>query len=252
MKIKMILGLVFLICLIGFMQIATADLSLWTTTIINENQSIVRYHSYHQFDDTSASDIGKHKPIELNIYSEVEALPYNFTIYGGYGSVDWCNFTIHVDKNIWDKDGNIINTTIESDTKLYGTGGLAKDLTGLQLYDKDSLLIDMDCHYTDARDLFFDSTLIGRYYIYTTAYQCAGCTDKSIEEIIKETQLSTELAYKELTIYGKLQNFISMNYKVWTIINWFVQIAFLILALGMALFSVYWIYEYLTKLRRSI
>lgn len=253
MKMKnKILALAFLICLIGFMQFASADLSLWTNVIVNNVTQIVRYHSYHQFEDTSASGIGKHKPIELIVYSQVEELPFNFTGSGGFGSVDYCNLTIHIDRNIWNDEGNIINTTTEEINYYYGTGLAVVDLIPLELYDRDSLLIDMDCHYTDARDVFFDSTLIGTYFIYTTAYQCVGCTDKSIEEITKETELNNELAQKEVIIYGKLQSIVSMNYKVWTIINWFIQIAFVILALGMAIYGVYWIYEYLEKLRRSI
>ena len=49
--------------------------------------------------------------------------------------------------------------------------------------NKDSLIADLRCHYTDSRGLYYVNILAGSFTTYMSSYECATCRDYSLEQL---------------------------------------------------------------------
>jgi hypothetical protein len=96
--------------------------------------------------------------------------------------------------------------------------------------------------------MFLDSILIGDYDTFFPAYACAGCEDKTIEEITNDAKNSQNIATEELTIYGVFQNVIKFNYQLWLILSWLLKILFLLIAVTFMFIGAYWVYVLIKSL----
>ena len=241
-----------IICILTLMSnFVNAEMSLWSKVIMNEQTQNVSLHSYYQFLDTSASGIGKNKPIQIKLVTNVQEIPYILTSFSNatVGEVDSCYLSIVQIKNFWDVTNNhIINTTETTITHYYGADVVASDTFDLDLRDRDSLIIDMVCHYNNTQSMFLDSILIGDYDTFFPAYACAGCEDKTIEEITNDAKNSQNIATEELTIYGVFQNVIKFNYQLWLILSWLLKILFLLIAVTFMFIGAYWVYVLIKSL----
>lgn len=239
-----------ILLLASMVNLASAEVYMWNSVIINQDDDIVRYHAYYQFEDTSERSIGRNKDIPVTFTYVVEALPYNLTGYGG--EVDWCNFTINSFHNIYDNEGFLINTSIENQNVYFGTGGLSTDSITVNVRDADDIIADMDCHYTNSSTLYVEHALIGRFDTYIPSFQCKGCEDYTLEELSGEIERSDEITENELGIYRVAQSIIDLNYKLWTIVSWIVKLLLLFVAIWLIFASIYWLYKYFEDVARAI
>ena len=228
----------------------SAEVYMWNSVIINQNDDIVRYHAYYQFEDTSERSIGRNKDIPVTFTYVVEAIPYNLSGYGG--EVDWCNLTINSFHNIYDKEGFLINTSTETQNVYFGTGNLSTDSITINVRDADDIIADMDCHYTNSSTLYVEHALIGRFDTFIPSFQCTGCEKYTLEELSDEIERSKEITENELRIYEITQVLMELNYKLWTIISWIVKLFFLLVALWLVFASIYWLYKYFDEIARAI
>lgn len=239
MKNKIMISILAIFILLSI-QFTSAEIFLWQDTAVINDTQIVRYHAFYQFEDTSASNVGRNKPIDITLSYDVEALPYPFLTFG---VVDYCNFTVQHYINEFDEQGFIINTSYEVQNIFFGTNVSQSGEITTSLVDKDTLIADMDCHYTDVNSLYEDSVLVGRYTTFMPSFECKGCGEKSLEELSKEIETNEAILSKELTFYRNIQNLISMNFQLWIIISWFIKISLLFVALGLLIGGVYILYK---------
>jgi len=249
----------FIILLIAIMlsiSFANAEMNLWNNAVLDKTNSIVKYHAFYVFDDTSSKGIGKNKDVPVIVYYNVQALPYNLT----GGAVDWCNLSITSFHNIYGTDfiafqgffgGQLLNTTTDTQSYYFGTGGASNGQITLNMRDKDNAIIDMSCHYTDPNYLYQDNVLVGRFTTYLSSYECEKCT-QYYEEVSNEADYSDELTQNELGIYNKVQSVITWDYQVWLIASWVIKIAILFIAVALIFSGAYFFYSYLKKLGNSL
>jgi len=243
--------------LIGFLVIATfifptvsAEVNLWNDIYINKDDQTVSQYGYYQFDDTSYRGVGRDKPIELIIWYTVNPLPFDLTLnYSGY--VDWCNLTIKHDKNeyggtFWSsiglEGGNYINTTTEITNIYFENTSLAFDQLSFFLKDKDSLTVDMKCHYTEASDVFVESILFGKFDTILGAYECDDCEDYSLAQLSSEMERNEQIIVDQNEVYNKIQSIIAINFNVWLIFSWVLKIGLLFTAVSLIFGGIYWLY----------
>src|SRR4030042_3496075 len=248
MKSKLFLICMFILILMPFI---VGELFLWTTENINEVDSTVTQHSYYQFDDTSAYWIGRTKGVIMNFVYVIEPLPYNLSGYGG--EVDWCNLSINHLNHIYNSDSELINTT----STLYNvyTGGVTNLSTGtidITVFDKDSILVDMECHYTNSSTLYVENVLVGQYTTYFPSFECKGCSDYSLEELSNEIDRSDEIALDQTRIYENIQGIISLIFKLWLIVNWLIKIAFVVISISLIFIGVYYLYHLFKDVEKNI
>jgi len=200
------------------------------------------------FVDTSESGIGKNKDINILLWSEVEGLPFDFS--GNYSVVvDWCNYTIDHDINIYDNLGNLINVTNEK-VNYYFENTTIFNSTQLifHLRSRDSLRVIMSCHYTDSSYLYVENILVGRFYTYFPSFECDGCEKYSLEEITHQTEVQQNLTENELNIYGNIQAIIEWDWEIWLIVSWIIKFIFLFIGISLIFSSVYYYYKFLLNL----
>ena len=240
----------FILCMLIVMNMILFSLFLisgeqtfWTDTLIKPDQNIVRYHSFYQFDDTSINNQGKQQPIQITILANAFSLPYNLT----YGVVDYCNYTVQDIKNTY-TGTDLVNSTTIKYSYYHTANTLFSNTTTFILYDKDSLIIDMDCHYTDSRSLFQENVLVGRFTTFFSAYQCEKCSDFTLEQLSKQTEQNDNITQKELSLYNNIQKGVDYNYKIWNIISWIIKIALVVGSVMLIFSGVYWVYKYFKEI----
>ena len=243
--LTLMLGMILIFAIIPF---TSAELTLWNSVIKNTDKSVVKYHAFYTFEDTSATGVGKNKDIPITLYYVIEPLPYALT----GGSVDWCNVSTSHFKNIYDKEGFIENTTTETQSLYFLGGGLSTGELILNMRSKDSLIADVTCHYTDVNYLYEDNVLVGRFTTYMPSFECNGCTKYTLEELSQQIEQQESITENELAIYNKIQTFLGWNFQIWLILSWIIKIAFVLIAVSLMFIGVYYFYIFLRDIGRQI
>lgn len=239
---------VMLILALFLIPIASAEINLFNSVIKDNSVSMVRHHIFYNFDDTSASQIGKNKDIPIALNYVVQALPYNLT----YGNVDYCNLTILHFKNEYDGNGDFINSTIETQSLYFTSIPTTSGFLIFNMRSRDNLLGDISCHYTDINSLYEQNVLVGKIGTYLPSFECVGCSDFSLEELSNQIENNEEIANNELEIYDKVETFFSWNMQVWLIASWLIKIAFILLAITLIFSGIYYFYKYLKSIEELI
>lgn len=244
-----ILALAILIVL----PMVNAEVTLWKENIVNKNTSIMRTHGYYQFFDESKDLIGRSRPVPLAITWSWQDLPYNIsTYYPQYANalVDWCNFTVVHGSYSYNSVGEITGYTEITYNEQLQNVNSGMNISMFQLKHNDALIIDFDCHYTNPNTVFIDSTHFGDFGTWLPAYTCTGCEDSKLEELAKETEYNMQKAQKEILIYQKIQSVITINYTVWTYLNWILKIGLVIGAIFIIFGVAYFFYMLLSSLAK--
>lgn len=259
-KKKLGFGMVFV-----FLMMATyvsAEVNLWTDINIDYDEQTVAQHSYIQFDDTSKRGIGVAKPIDLVVYYNVQPLPYDLSVGGYAGYVDWCNLTITRTANeygtiFWSLVGEItggefVNYTTTTENYYFDNTSATYGFLEYEMKDKDSLIANFKCHYTDPSSVFVESILFGDFSILTSAYECDECEEYSLEELSDEVARNEEIVAEQTLVYDRVQSVVDMNYQIWIIASWIVKITLIFTAIGLLFGAVYWLYELFKSIERAI
>jgi hypothetical protein len=248
----MVLG-IYLIALLS--PLAKSETYLWNDVLINVNQSKVTNHAFYWLEDTSTSGVGKNKDVTLVLWAVIQPLPYNLTSFNpAYnGSIDQCDLTYNIFRNIYDGEGNLINTSVEVINYTFsGTGNVTSNQTRFDLRSRDSVTADLSCHYTDPNFLYIDNVLIGRITTYMSTFECDGCDKYSLEELSQQTEKEQQITLNELAIYDKVQNVITWNFQVWLIASWILKIGLVFVAIGLVFAGAYYFYIFLKNLGAKI
>jgi hypothetical protein len=253
MKNKLLMFVMSAILLLTIMSnFVSAEVYLWNNVIVDTNSSLVKYHAFYWFDDTSAKGVGTNKDVPVTLWYVVEALPYmNLSA----GEVDWCNFSITHFENIYGTlvaTGQLLNTTTDTQSYYFANSSLSDGKITINMKSRDNMIADMTCHYTDSSSLYQDNALIGRFATFMPSFECAGCTQYTLEEQSNAIEKSDEITANELSIYDKIQTFIGWNYQVWLIMSWVIKIAFIFLAVLLIFGIVYYFYIFLVNLAKEI
>jgi hypothetical protein len=233
-----------------------AEVTYWQDTLLLDSTGIVRYHAFYQFDDTSANAIGRQKDIPVEIFYNVNSLPYNLT----YGTVDYCNLTLIHYKNIYGTNfvafqgivgGELLNTTITTQNVYFNSGSYSGTLTE-NLRDKDYMTVDMDCHYTDTRSLYEQNILVGSYTTFFPSFACDECSQYTVEELTNAVDNSDNQTAQEMLIYNSVGTIVNYNYQIWTILSWLIKIGFLIFSISLIFAGVFFIYKFLKEVGNDI
>ena len=261
MKKQILILMLGMILLFSIMPSIQGEIYLWNSVIKDTSQSVVKYHAFYWFDDTSARGIGKQKDIPITLQYVVEPLPYDLTPDGFIGSVDWCNLTIRQYHNIYGTTfvafqgffgGELLNTTTEVQSYYFGSGGLNTSFITFNLRDKDSVTADMSCHYTDVSSLYVENILVGRFTTYMPSFECEGCTQYTLEELSQQTDKQDEITANELAIYDKIQTAVDWNFQIWLILSYVIKIALVLVAVGLIFAGFYYFYVFLKNIGSDI
>lgn len=249
MKAKILLLIGIFILLLSPLTIM-GEMSMWNNVITDKPNQIVNYHGYYQFEDTTAQMSSANVPINLYLWYEVQPLP--LVLNGSFGEVDYCNLTIQHYKNIFDDLGNILNTTTEIQTYGFANSSLNSTIIVISAKNKDSIIADMKCHYTDVRGLYYGNILAGRFTIYMSSYQCSECTQYSLEELSNQAQLNLNMTGNELSIYDKIQQVAIWDFQAWLIVSWIIKIGLIFVAIGLIFAGVYYFYIFIKDLGKGL
>lgn len=249
------IGMIFLFAILPSVN---AEMWYWGTTNIDYTAKSVSQHGYYQYDDTSLNGIGKNKPIEVILWYDVEGLPYALAS----GEVDWCNLSIIHQVNNYGSNfvaweglvsGEYLGTNTTEDSVYFtGTGNHSSGQLSYLMKDKDGLVIDMKCHYTDVNSIFQDSVLVGRYTTIFGAYECNKCEEFSLEELSNSIARSDEAIAQQTEIYDKIQYLVGLNFQLWLLVSWVVKIAFLLTAFGLVCAGIYYLYLFFKQIEEQI
>lgn len=243
------MGMIFLI---GIMStFVSSEIYLYNTVIKDTNESTVNYHAFYWFDDTSLRGIGKHKDIPITLVYHTEDLPYDLSVGGYSGTVDWCNFTVTHSHNIYSTailtEPEFVNTTIYTYNYYFDSGSNSGQIT-INMRDKDSLVADMICHYTDSASVYVENALFGRFSTYMPSFECEGCDTYSFEELSNQQEQIDEMTQNELSIYEDIQTAVGWNFQIWLILSWVVKIGFILIAVILVFAVAYYFYSFLKNL----
>lgn len=254
MKNKIIMIMFGMIFLFLIMQTCLSEIYLWDNTIKDVNNSIVNYHAYYQYEDTSTTGVGANQDTRIVLWYTVQALPLNLTDsnFNLIGQVDWCNFTIRDNKNIFDSLGNIVNTTTEISNYYFTTGGLNSSQLVFLMRNRDSITADMKCHYTTPQSLYFENILAGNFATYMSSYQCVKCVDFSLEELSNMAQKNLNISANELSVYGSIQKVVDFNYQGWLIASWIIKIGMIFIAVALIFAGVYYFYVFFSNIGKEL
>jgi hypothetical protein len=245
------IGMIFLVTLLILnLNIASAEINLWTDTYLNQNASTVTMYALVNLYDTSTDLITISKPIPVVVRYNTQLLPYNISqYYSQYPNaiVDWCNLTMKHEENIFDgSTGRIVNYTTITDNFYLTNASLGT--IGYRLHHEDVLSIAMTCHYTNPDTLFIDSLYFGQFSTFFPAHECLGCDKYSFEELTQENENFQDRVEEEMNIYTAIQNIIEKNYMLWVIMKWVLRIALIIGAVGLIFAGMYFFYVYIKNL----
>lgn len=236
-----------------------AEMTYWNDVIVDYSDQTVSHHGFYIYDDTSEKGIGRNKPIDVILQYVVEGLPYNIS---NSSQVDWCNFTITQYANEYGTEfiafqgfvgGEYLNTTTTIDSYYFqNTTNVSSGYLDYEMKDKDELILDMKCHYTEADDVFIESLLIGRVTTFFGAFECNECEEYSLEELSNEVERNEQIIEEQTGVYEKVQSVVDMNYQLWVIASWLVKISFLLIAIGLAFAGVYYLYKFFKDIEQQI
>ena len=244
------IGMIFLVTLLVLnVNMASAEVWTWTNTIF-PNESIVRYYAYYQIEDTSNDLITIQRPIPIQLISDVETLPYNISqFYPQYPNayVDWCNYTITWQRNIYDStygftNYQIVNTTLEVTNIFYENTPATFNVTQYYLKARDGLIAQIDCHYTNPDTLFIDNLYFGFITAYIPSFECSGCGEHSFEELINLNKQIEDNNFQQLGLTDKLQQIVDKNFQVWVILYWILKIGLIFLGIVLIFVPLYYFY----------
>jgi hypothetical protein len=247
---KIILAIVSVLLLVNLFTIISAEVFLWDSVITDKTNSIVNYHGYYQFEDTTAQMSGANTEIVVHLWYEVQELPLILT--GSYGAVDWCNFTIQHYKNTFDNLGNILNATNEIQSYYFTTGAFNSSIININAKNKDSIIADMKCHYNDSRGLYYGNILAGKFTTYISTYECSTCSDYSLEELSNMAKMNENITANELTIYDRIQTFVDWNFTIWLIVSWIVKIGLIFIAVALIFAGAYFLYKFISDMGKGL
>jgi len=237
-----------MIFLLTIMPFVSAELSLWNTVIKDKDNSIVRNHLYYWFDDTSATGIGKNKNIPITFYYVIQALPYSLT----GGQVDWCNLTLTHYMNIYNEKGEFLNETKEVQSLYFSGTPLTSGQIVMNMKSRDSVIGDIDCHYTDVNYLYQENALIGRWTTFLPSFECNKCEQYTLEDLSNQIEKNEEITANELTIYDNIQKALGWNFQIWLIISWIIKIGFVLVGLGLIFYGGYYFYKFLMDIGKTV
>jgi len=250
MKNKFILVILFSLILILFINLAKSEVYIWDSVNVDSNNNIVDYHGYIQFEDTTATMSGANTPININLWYIIQALP--LVLNGSYGSVDWCNLTIQDEQNTFDNLGNILNVTDVVSSYYFGIGAVNSSVLSFSAKNKDSLIADLRCHYTDPRGLYYANILAGSFTTYMSSYECATCTDYSLEQLADMSAKNENITKNELSIFDNIQKVVDYNFQFWKIASWIFKIIIVIGSVGLIFAGVYFFYIFFSNLGKEL
>lgn len=252
MKNKILI--LFALALFISLTFASADIQLWRENIINTNTSIVRTHGYFQFQDDSTNLIGKSQSVPLAVQYFYQSLPYNISqTYPQYPNalVDWCNVTLTKNSFTYDSLGNtatenqtVYNTILENVVT-------NSNITYFEFHHQDSLIVDIDCHYTNPDTLFIDNVLFTDFDNWFPAYRCTECGDSKLQVLADEIKYNQAQSEKEISIYQKIQTLIGYNFKLWYYANYLIRILLVISVIALIFAMAYFIYLLIESLGRG-
>lgn len=258
MKIQLLTLMMGMILLMAIMPtFVSSEIYLWNSVVKDNVTSVVKYHAFYFFDDTSAKGIGKQKDVPLTLMYQVQSLP--LTLDSG-NQIDWCNLTISHYHNIYGTTfiawqgflgGELLNTTTTTQN-LYFNSGSSSDKITINMRDKDYLTATFTCHYTNNTNLYEKNILAGNFATYMPSFECEGCSQYSLEELSQQTEKQSEITTNELAIYDKIQIAIDWNFQIWLILSWILKIAFIFVGIGLIFASVYYFYIFFKKLGEAI
>jgi hypothetical protein len=259
-QLFIILSMILLLSLSS--NLVLGELTLWSNVIIDANQSTVTKHGYIQLyndinkplqnlvNEVSKEPIMVDRPVKIFIDYQIQNLTFNLTGDGGYGSVDWCNLTIVANTHesisypLVPLFPITINFSEQIDTLFFESTNTTE--TGRYTYiinNRDDITIDLTCHYTDSRDVFFDSIIFGDFFVYTPAMECNNCEKMNLEQLSYEVERNDEITAKQNEIYLWVSKIIGFNYTIWLIGFWITRLFFLLLAISLIFLGVYSIYK---------
>ena len=237
-----------------------AEISLWQNQLINGEifsgsstysknfNSTVQDHLFYQFDDTSIDGTGKNKPILLWLRYSLPTLPFT----SGNSDIDWCNVTIRHFKNVYNGDGNRISVSLETQSVyIDGVPPVDKNFY-LDMRSDDTVSADIYCHYTNSSALYETAIPVGAWNTNLPSFECAGCSDKSLEILTNELDTLDNRLSDQSAVYSILQGIINFNFSIWLILKWLISFSFLLVAIGLLFYSMYFIYSMIKNLEREI
>jgi hypothetical protein len=226
---------------------AQGELYLWNTVSKDYANDLVKYHAFYTFEDTSASGIGKSREIPIDFLVTTENLPFSV---GGVVNIDWCNFTLVHYKSVYDNDGNLINTSKETESRYY-TSGVNSETITINAKARDRIIADMSCHYDDGDYLYYENVLGGRFTTFTGSYECSGCTEFTLEELTNQINNLENISNQEIQIYENVQKVVDYDFQVWLVLSWVVKIAFIFIAIFLIISSIRYFYNFVTEMGRT-
>ena len=250
-KISLKLFLLINIFVLFIIPFVSGEVYLWNSVSKDYSKNTVRETASYWFSDTSENGIGRNKNINILLWSEVEQLPFNFS--GVYPvSVDWCNYTIVHDINVYDTDGNLINMSSETTILNFQNQPFNSTQLTFQLRSRDSLRVIMECHYTDPTYLYVENILVGRFYTYFPSFECDGCEEYTLEEITHQTEIQEQITESQLSVYNKIQKVVEWNWGIWLILGWIIRIVFIFIALILLFSGIYYFYKLFDNIAKEI
>lgn len=226
-----------------------SEMTFWEGTVLNNVTSTVTFYGTYSFDDTSEKNVGKNKPIPLDISFTVQALPFDLN---GVDSVDWCNLSLIQYQNVFDSQGFTLNTTTITNSYYFGSGSLVNGHAYATMVSSDFLSVRMTCHYTNPATLYYQNVQVGRFQVYMPSFQCSQCSQYTLEQLSHQTETNQEIAVSSNSIYDRFNGLVDLNYKFWLYGSWIIKIILLFVAFGLVFYAVYYVYKFFTDVGRTI
>lgn len=245
--------LIFCFCMIfllASMSFVHSEEYLYNNIIKDTNASLVKQHFIYTFDDTSASGVGKDKPIIFVLWWNVQALPFDLSEFQG-GQVDYCNLTINNIVNTYGTgvdSGHLLNTSETTTSYYFTTGAVNSSKVIYQLKDKDMLIGDMSCHYTNYTNLYGGNILVGQITTFSPSYECSACSDTSLQEQFNQIKNDENITQQQLSMYSGVQQVIGWNFQLWLIFSWILKIFFVFAGVGLIFATFYFFYKVINDL----
>lgn len=239
--------LIFVMAVAVATSMTSAEVNVWQTIYIQNDTSTVTQHTVVQVDETTPT-ITLHKYVPVNLrYQTKGDLPYSVN----YGTIDNCNLSVVQQVNTYSSDQTLLtNYTLNYDTR-YFTGSATNGIINLQLSSRDVVIADFICHYTDARDLFFDSIVLGDVQVEVPAFKCKGCTADNGESFASFTQAEqNQTDQNQNQIFDKAYKIASYDIQIWQIGRYLLKIALLFAGLSLVFALVYGFYRFIEGLKR--
>lgn len=251
---KIVMTICMTILLLG---VASAELYVAGEVLVNNQTQTVTHRMTYKIIDTSASGVGTGKYVPVGVYANIQPLPYDIgSYYPQYAGaiVDWCNYTVDQDKNIYNSEGKIINQTYETYNIFYN-GSLpsgASDYHQFSLLALDSLRTFVTCHYTDVRTVGIDGVLFGTAEAFFPAFECKNCESNSFEELARSNENVQLSIDKEVSIYQTMHRLIKFNWNIWIILSWIFKIGMIFVAFMLLIKGIFFIYHFIKEIQEHV